>query len=130
MLRRASPAHPSQTQGPATGLTFQLDRMEMAGRPAVTMPQLVAVMVPEAALPERQLLRAGRGGAGAGQRGAHAPLLAAECPHGGVPAAGLERITKQAGKCMLLLLHAASTAPHRNTLTARLITVPPSTGVA
>ena len=55
------PAHPSQTQGPASGLTFQVERMEMAGRPAVTMPQLVAVMVPEAALPERQLFQR-RGG--------------------------------------------------------------------
>lgn len=67
--------HPSQTQGPATGLTFQVERMEMAGAPAVTMPQLVAVMVPEAALPERQLSMAGnrqggcRGGSLAGRPG-------------------------------------------------------------
>ncbi len=49
------PTHPSQIHGPASGLIFQVERMESAGLPAVTMPQLLTVNLPAGRFPEYRL---------------------------------------------------------------------------
>ena len=51
-------AHPSQVQGPASGLAvLMVARTDTMGLPLVVSPQLCTVSVPLAAAPERHLAR-------------------------------------------------------------------------